>query len=196
MLSSRYFKGSCKVFWFWDKKWAFNIYPKPYFEYWKFHKEFCTCEHDIICRPCTVAKTYNKEQYKVFENCLNLNYLCEIKGKLHGSMFFFVRKEVTLYLQNNWRTFSFWTYMFFYRKQSFNKFEKRVRRVEKVKKKEEIITNMPTVLVFKNVVQKNPWNVDYLLERGFKEKCGVFLITGFFCNCRFIPKPEGRVGKW
>ena len=46
--------------------------------------------------------------------------------------------------------------MFFYRKQSFNKSEKRVRRVEKVKKKEEIITNMPTVLVFKNVVQKNP----------------------------------------
>ena len=93
MLSSRYFKGSCKVFWFWDKKWAFNIYPKPYFEYWKFHKEFCTCEHDIICRPCTVAKTYNKEQYKVFENCLNLNYLCEIKGKLHGSMFFLLEKK-------------------------------------------------------------------------------------------------------
>ena len=45
---------------------------------------------------------------------------------------------------------------------------------------------MPTVLIFKNVVQKNPWNVDYLLERGFKEKCGVFLVRGFFCNCRFI----------
>ena len=59
----------------------------------KFHKEFCTCEHDVICRSCTVAKIYNKEQYKVFENCLNLDYLCEIKGKLHRSMFFLLEKK-------------------------------------------------------------------------------------------------------
>ena len=59
----------------------------------KFHKEFCTCEHDIICRPCTVGKVYNKEQYKVFEHCLNLDYLCEMKAKLHGSMFFLFEKK-------------------------------------------------------------------------------------------------------
>lgn len=122
----------------------------------KFHKEFCVCEHDIICCSCTVAKIYNKEQYKVFEHCLNLDYLCEIKGKLHGSMFSLFEKKSHFICRIIGEHFYFEHKCFFTGNRVLISLKTAYEEWENFKKK-EIINNTPTVLVFKNVdqLQKN-----------------------------------------
>lgn len=59
----------------------------------KYSHEFCTCEQDFFCRTCAIAQTYKRTQYEVFEHCLNLDFLIDLEGRLHGSICFLLEKK-------------------------------------------------------------------------------------------------------
>ena len=59
----------------------------------KFYKEYCTCQENVICNPCTSATVFSGEQYSLFKNCLNFEYLYKIRAKLHGSMMLLLEKK-------------------------------------------------------------------------------------------------------
>lgn len=54
----------------------------------KHYKEFCKCKDNFVCPPCTIAKIYEKEQYQLFSQCLNFDFLVNLQQKLHGAMCF------------------------------------------------------------------------------------------------------------
>lgn len=59
----------------------------------KFHKQYCTCRQNDICYPCTAASVFSGEQYSLYKNCLDFEYLYKIRAKLHGSIIFLLEKK-------------------------------------------------------------------------------------------------------
>ena len=59
----------------------------------KYSHEFCTCEQDFFCHTCAIAQTYERTQYAVFEHFLSLDFLIDLKGRLHGPIRFLLEKK-------------------------------------------------------------------------------------------------------
>ena len=59
----------------------------------KYSHECCTFQKDFFCRTRAIAQTYKRTQYEVFEHCLNLDFLIDLKGRLHGPICFLFEKK-------------------------------------------------------------------------------------------------------
>ena len=54
----------------------------------KHYKNFCKCNENILCPPCTVANTYRNKQYSLFENCFDFDFIHKVSVHLNESLLF------------------------------------------------------------------------------------------------------------
>ena len=54
----------------------------------KHYKDFCRCNGNILCPPCTVANTYQNKQNSLFENCFDFDFIHEVGVQLNDSLSF------------------------------------------------------------------------------------------------------------
>ena len=128
-----------------------------------FHKEYCTCQENVICNPYTSATVFSGEQYSLFKNCLDFEYLYKIRAKLHGSMMFLLEKKTHFVCTIIGHSFYFEHRCFFTGDNVSISLELAYEEWEKARITEIATNKSPRVLVFRHVASKNSPVADTVL---------------------------------